>query len=355
MPLPEVAEPLKTQRSDQTQGLAAKVAFLRQPGGYPDATSHVVAIETHMSWLFLTDRHAYKLKKPFRRNGIDYSTPAMRRLNCRRELRLNRRLAEGVYLDVLALSVDARGRFSLDADGRPIDWLVRMRRLPADLTLEHGLRAGVADAADAQRVVARLVPFFDAAPSPRWTPTTYRRRLVRAIADSAVQLRRPEFGLERREIDSLAAMLCGFVSDDAGLLDGRASRVVEGHGDLRPEHIYLGTPLMVIDCIEFQRALRLHDPVDELAFLAMECDRCGHPEFDAWLFAAYAASSRDRPSRPLIEFYKAYNAFKRARIAIWHIDDPDTGAPAQWIASANDYLSRARHYLARVGESSQAT
>lgn len=355
MQLPGAAEIIATTRSDPTQGLAAKVAFLRQPGSYPEATSAVVAVETHMSWLFLTDSHAYKLKKPFRRNGIDYSTPAMRRLNCKRELRLNRRLAEDIYLDVLALSVDARGRLSLDGDGRRIDWLVRMRRLPSGRTLEHGLRAGVADEAEARRIVERLIPFFDAAPSARWTPTSYRRRLVTAIADAAAQSRRPEFGLHREEVDWLAAMLCEFVATGAAVLEPRAARVVEGHGDLRPEHIYLGAPLMVIDCIEFQRALRLHDPVDELAFLAMECDRCGHPEFDAWLFAAYAAGSRDRPPRPLIEFYKAYNAFKRARIAVWHIEDPETGAPEHWIASANDYLSRARHYLAMVRESSRAT
>lgn len=346
MPLAKAIESARVMSSARTPGLAEKVEFLRRPDSYPEASSTVVAIETHMSWLFLTDRHAYKLKKPFRRNGIDYSTPEMRRLNCKRELRLNRRLAKDVYLDVLALTVDDRGRLSIGGDGRRIDWLLRMQRLPAGSTLDQRFRTGVVDESEARRVATRLHAFFKAAPPAGFKPETYRRHLATAIAVAAAQLRRPEFGLDASNIDSLDAMLSDFMSNNATLLDARAGHVVEGHGDLRPEHIYLTRPLIIIDCIEFQRALRLHDPVDELAFLAMECERCGHPEFGEWLFAAYRDSSGSESPPPLIAFYKAFNAFKRARIAIWHLEDPDTGAPAQWVRSANDYLRRAREYLA---------
>jgi aminoglycoside phosphotransferase family enzyme len=350
VPLPRATDIATPKPLDREQGLAAKVDFLRRPTSYAEASSGVTAIETHMSWLFLTDCHAYKLKKPFRRNGIDYSTPAMRRLNCQRELRLNRRLAEDVYLDVLALTVDGRGRLSIEGDGRRIDWLVRMRRLPAGLTLEESLGKDGIGEPDLRRVVTRLDSFFKNAPSAGWTTERYCRILVTAIADAAALLRRPEFGLDPRQVDALAATLSEFIAANTTLLGDRAARVIEGHGDLRPEHIYLTTPVAIIDCIEFQRVLRLHDPVDELAFLAMECDRAGHQDIDGWVFAAYRENSDDRPSRPLIDFYKAYNAFKRGRIAIWHLEDPDTGPPAQWIASANDYLARTRNYLVLARE-----
>jgi len=330
------------------QGLAAKVAFLCRPEAYPEPTARVEAIETHLSWLFLTEQHAYKLKKPFRRNGIDYSTPATRRLNCRRELRLNRRLAQDIYLDMLALTRDAAGGLALGGAGRRVDWLVRMRRLPSALTLERGLQAGTIGADDARRIVARLVPFFASAPRVRATAAGYRHRLSKAVAAAAAQLGRPEFGLAAAGIGALAATLDWFLATHGELLDARAraGRIVEGHGDLRPEHIYLTSPPTIIDCIEFDRDLRLHDPVDELAFLAMECDRCGRPELDAWLFAAYRELAGDEPPRPLIEYYKGYNAFKRARIAIWHLEDPETGPRQHWIERANDYLARARRHLA---------
>ena len=128
----------------------------------------------------------------------------------------------------------------------------------------------------------------------------------------------------------------------------RAGRIVEGHGDLRPEHIYLTQPPTVMDCIEFDRSLRLRDPIEEVAFLAMECDRGGYPQFDGWLFAEYHARSHDQPPRALVEFYKALSAFARARIAIWHLDDPDTGPRQCWIDCANDYLAHSAGYLRRI-------
>lgn len=341
-------EPGLSQESDPSQGLADKIAFLRRPESYPEPTTRVDVVEAHMSCVFLTDRHAYKLKKPYQRNGIDYGTPAMRHLNCKRELRLNRRLATGVYLDLVPLTGEPVGRLAIGGAGPRLDWLVRMRRLPAALTLEHGLEAGTIGAAEARRIIDRLAPFFATAPRARIGPASFRRRLSKAIADTSAELRRPEFGLDPPEIDTLAAMLSQYVGGHGELLEARvrAGHIVEGHGDLRPEHIYLTEPVTVIDCIEFDRNLRLRDPIDELAFLAMECDRAGAPELDGWLFGAYRDVTGDAPPRPLVDFYKAHNAFTRAKIAIWHLDDPDTGPRAPWIARAEDYLRHARRYLA---------
>jgi len=338
-------------------GLSAKVAFLRRPDSYPEQVGRVEALETHMSWLFLTERHVYKLKKPFCHDLIDYGTPAARRLNCQRELRLNRRLAPDVYLAVVALTVNAAGRLELNGDGRRIDWLVKMRRLPSELTLEHRLRTGTPDAVDAHRIMARLMSFFADAPRARWTPVAYRRRLTASIEATAGELARQEFGLARRRIAALATTLRQFVDAHADLLDARvrAGHIVEGHGDLRPEHIYLTELPTIVDCIEFDRDLRLRDPVDELAFLAMECSRLDGPEPADWLFDAYRELSGDNPPGTLVEFHAAHNAFVRAKIAIWHLDDPHPGMPRHWIACANDYLYRARCHANRMSRSPAGT
>lgn len=341
--LPRAAEAVPT--------LAAKVEFLSRPDSYPQPVPHVAAVETHLSWVFLTDEHVYKLKKPFHRTPIDYRTPAARRRSCMGELRLNHRLAPHVYLDVVALTVDATGRMALDGPGTRIDWLVRMRRLPAALSLDQRLQAGTVDATDARRIVARLAPFFAAAAHAQWTPVAYRRRLVTAINEAASELSRAEFGLVRPGIDALAAALRHFVATRLDLLDARvqAGRIVEGHGDLRPEHLYLTEPPTIIDCIEFDRTLRLRDPADELAFLSMESDRLGQPLLDRWLFDAWRELAGDDPPRPLVEFHKACNAFVRAQIAIWHLEDPGDSPRQPWIERAEDYLRRAGDYLVLAG------
>lgn len=346
---PEAARRSGIPASLRTPGQGALLAFLRRPESYPEPTRAVEALETHMSWVFLTERDAYKLKKPFRRGRIDYTTAAARHRSCLRELRLNRRLAPDVYLDVVALTVDGNGRLALGGVGRRIDWLVRMRRLPADLSLERRLLERQAGPDMARRIVARLIPFYAGAAHARWTPAGYRRHLLSAVEGAARDLARPEYGLARAGTDAVARALREFAARHRDLLDARVrgARIVEGHGDLRPEHIYLSDPPTIIDCIEFDRGLRLRDPVDELAFLSMECDRLGCPGFDAWLFDSYADLTGDHPPRTLVEFHKGHSAFVRAAIAITHLDDADTGPREYWTARAQAYLQQARGYLDR--------
>jgi aminoglycoside phosphotransferase family enzyme len=106
--------------------------------------------------------------------------------------------------------------------------------------------------------------------------------------------------------------------------------LVEGHGDLRPEHVCLGSTPRIIDCLEFRADLRWLDPLQEIAFLAMECARLGAPAaIERILFGHYVNRTDDAPSPVLIDFYKAIGAFIRARIAILHLQDEPVRDPAK--------------------------
>jgi uncharacterized protein len=115
--------------------------------------------------------------------------------------------------------------------------------------------------------------------------------------------------------------------------------LVDGHGDLRPEHVYLkGTP-RIIDCLEFRADLRRLDPINELAYLALECRRLSGPAIEGHLLRRYRERTGDMPPPELVRFYKALNALVRARIAIRHLDEPGTRTPDEWIARAAVYLA----------------
>ncbi|GHD44712.1 hypothetical protein GCM10017083_12450 [Thalassobaculum fulvum] len=326
-----------------TMSLADKVAFLSQQSAYPGETGPVETKETHMSWVFLTDRHAYKMKKPMRQERLDFGTLERRRFFCEEEVRLNRRLAPDVYLATLPLTVADDGAPAVGGDGAVVEWLVKMRRLPAAGTLEAMALAGRLRGDHVEAVAERMARFYAGCVPERIADRDYRRRFRRALADTQCELRRPEFAMPLHVVDRAVDRLARFVDVEGARLNARVweERIVEGHGDLRPEHIYLEPTLLVTDCLEFDRSLRLVDPADELGYLAMECEHIGATHVHDWLFDAYAEITGDRPTDDLLGFYKGCRALHRAKLSIWHLNEPDCRRPDHWRDRARGYLEQA--------------
>lgn len=329
--------------------LESKVAFLRQPMSFPDRPYRVEAIETHMSWVFLTERYAYKLKKPVCQEALDFRPAEARRHYCEEEVRLNRRLAADVYLGVIAMSVNSLGHLRLceagtSSEGEAIvDWLVQMRRLPAEHMLDYALKAGTVSDDDIRRVAARLALFYRGCGPAAIGASAYRGAFQNAIDRNQQILTRPGYRLPGGLIRQLCSMQRRVLNQYRELLDARvrAGRIVEGHGDLRPEHVCLKPEVTVIDCLEFSRALRIVDPLDELGYLALECERLGSAHAGALLLNAYGQFSGDQPDTVLVNFYQGYRALLRARLAIAHLDEEKFRHSEEWHRRAMSYLGLA--------------
>ena len=151
---------LDTSITVRAPTLADKVAYLSQASTYGLGTREAVVLrETHMSWVFLVTDKVYKLKKPVRFPYLDFSTLARREAACRAELKLNRRLARDVYLDVKPLVLSERG-LSIGGAGPIVDWLVIMRRLDERDTLEHTLLESRVEQSQLDRLVSTLADFY---------------------------------------------------------------------------------------------------------------------------------------------------------------------------------------------------
>lgn len=327
--------------------LDSKLAFLRQPRSYPDPTVRVEAVETHLSWVFLTDHHAYKLKKPVCYGAPDFRTMQARHFYCEEEIRLNRRLAPDVYLGIVALAIDSTGHLQLQDDGTVTDWLVKMRRLPAQQMLDYAIKTGSATAADLARVAERLADFYRACSPAIANPGKYRNRLRKGIDAGLAALRAPAYRLPVDMIERICAGQHDFLQRLSGVFDERvrAGRIIEGHGDLRPEHICLAPELAIIDCLEFSRDLRIVDTADELAFLALECERLGAADLGDVLLRRYGEISGDAADDALLHFYRSYRASVRARIAIRHLDEEKFRYSAEWPRRAMEYLRLAERHV----------
>jgi aminoglycoside phosphotransferase family enzyme len=302
-----------------------------------------------MSWVFLTERFAYKMKKPVKWDRLDFSTLALRRTQCENEIILNRRLAPAVYLGLVRMTCDEKGRLRLGGQGEAVEWLVRMVRLPTERKLERLVEERRVHDHDLVSAMELLVRFYRAAPPVHMAGPEYRLRLANEIASITAELLSSQVDLPSGLIRDVAASLQTFVQGEAALLEARAGRVIDAHGDLRPQHIYVGSDPAIIDCLEFDRELRLREPLDELSFLRLECDRLGDPRPGDLFIARYREALGDPAPAAVIRFYAAYRAYERARLAVGHLKDPDIVDPAhagKWRERALTYLRLAEAYAA---------
>src|SRR5262245_32369696 len=321
-------------------GIEEKVAFLSRPDVYPVPTQRVETKETRLSWVFLTDTQAWKLKKPVRYDYLDFSSLDARRRNCEEEVRLNRFLAPDVYLGLASLTLNAQGELGLAGKGEPVDWLVHMRRLPADRMLDRAIADRTVNAAEARRVGELLSRFYKQAPPVAMTPLEYRRRLSDQALANQQELAKPEYALPADLLESIIREQLAFLRQEPGFFDDRvlAGKIIEAHGDLRPEHICLESEPVIIDRLEFNRSFRILDTVSDLAFLALECELLGAPWVSDIILDTYREETGDNPPQRLLAFYKDYHACLRAKIAVWRLKDP--GAPdwRKWTGKAAQYL-----------------
>lgn len=316
--------------------LAAKLAFLRSSNAF-DGVRDIV--ETHMSWVFLTGSRAFKLKKPVHLPYVDYRTIDRRRQSCENELRLGKRLAPTVYEAVLPLVATRRG-LQIGGSGEIVDWIVVMRRLPQDRMLPQMLARNEATDADADAVGDLLAGLYrDAARAP-WDGPAYRRRLRELAAGVGDEL--IVRGAPRDLVGEILASVLAGIDREAAALDARVAegRIVEAHGDLRPEHVCLERPPVVIDPLEFDEDLRRLDAASELTFFALECERLDAPWFGKRVFARCADRTGDRVPGSVVAVYRMHHAMTRALIALRHVEDADPEHQARWRAKAGDYLAR---------------
>jgi aminoglycoside phosphotransferase family enzyme len=315
-------------------GLEDKVAYLRKLCGAGGE-----AIETHFAWVFLVGDRAFKLRKPVRRDTMDYGTLAARRTDSEAELRLNRRLAPDVYLRTVALVVDAAGRLSIGGVGETVEWLVEMRRLDRRRMLDAALERGDADTTSLARVVDLLARFYSAAAPAITEPGLFGQRLHSQVDANHLVLITLDTDRATLLVSRQHSLLNSLESD----LDRRAGRgcVVEAHGDLRPEHIVLSDPPAAIDCLEFDRNLRILDRAEELCFLELECARLGHAPVGLWLLEECLRRLSDDAPLALLGFYRSHRAATRAKVYTWRAGEPDDGTPEQWRARAAQYLATA--------------
>lgn len=304
---------------------------LLDPACYDHAAGPVRLIETHISWVLLTGEFAYKLKKPLDLGFLDFSSLAKRLDACREEVRLNRRLAPDIYLDVVPISGTSESP-CVNGAGEAFEYAVKMRQFPADATLDRLDAAGALQPAQIEAIAATVARFHEndcarattdsvwGSPDAVWQP----------VAQNFVQIA-PRLDAEA-DRDRLATLERWSLAEHARLAPLMEARKRDGwvrecHGDLHLGNLAWvdGHPL-VFDCIEFNPALRWIDVQSEIAFCHMDLLQRGHPEW-AWLFLnVWLERTGDFAGLALLRYYVVYRALVRAKVAVLRAGQLDGAA-----------------------------
>lgn len=306
---------------------------LSDPAVYPHAPESVTLRQTHISLVALVPPWVYKVKKPVDLGFLDFTTLEQRRTYCQEEVRLNRRLCEQTYQGVVPI-IETSDGLRVDPEettGDVVEYAVKMRHLAPEHFLDAQLTRGDATVSDIDRVARTLCQFYkERTSSPEIATAGWIDRLRENTDENFEQTAdQVDTALSSPAYDALRYYTDRFYDQKATLLQRRRAGglIVDGHGDLRLEHLHLTDERVCIyDCIEFNERFRHLDVANDIAFLAMDLDYNGRPDFAQRLIRQVADTLGDPELQEIIDFYKCYRAYVRGKVEGMRVEEPEVPA-----------------------------
>ncbi len=334
--------------------LARLINAMSQTDFYPQRPRKVDLVQTHISLVFIAGDDVYKIKKPVDFGFLDFTTLEKRKYFCEEELRLNRRLAPSIYLDVVPITESAQGRPSLGGPGKIIDYAVHMKKLPADKMLKILLKNNQTHLGTMDAVAKRIASFHKEAQTggkidEMGAISTIRHNHDENFSQTEKYI---DVTIPAYQYQFIRTYVEIFLEINAALLERRVAnqKIRDGHGDLHLEHICIDSDILVFDCIEFNERFRFADVVAEVAFLTMDLDFNGYTQQAKDFAASYLKYSGDAEMWHLLNFYRCYYAYVRGKVTSFRLDQkelPDSERSAIQ-TMATRYFDLAYTYAARL-------
>lgn len=323
------------------------VRRLLSPEAYPHPVENVHLVETHISWVFLTGRYVYKVKKPVDLGFLDFGTLAKRRHYCHEEVRLNRRFAPSLYLAAVPIT-GAAHEAVIEGSGEPREWAVRLAQFDEDARLDRVLDSGGLSADDCTNLgleIAGVQESLEIADTA--TPWGTAQTVADTIHMNLEQVcrHRPHTGARvdalRQWVDKqIAAHRDAFADRRA------AGRVRQCHGDLHLANlVHHEGRFVAFDSIEFSEVLRWIDVASDVAFLAMDLESRGRSDLAAVLTSSWIEAADDHAATAVLPIYLVYRAIVRSAVAAIRGSQPEADRGAAH-AESDHYLDLAEHLAA---------
>jgi uncharacterized protein len=325
---------------------------LLNPKIYPDHPRVINFIETHISLLFLTGNHVYKVKKPVDFGFLDFTSLEKRKLFCEQEVRLNRRLSPDIYLGVVRITREDN-RILLDGKGELVEYAVKMKQIPEEFLMDKLLERGQVAPKMIEAVSEKLAKFYSTAETNDLIKSYAKPERVKQDTDENFEQTEKyiDVTISREVYEGVKSRTNEFFRTNGKIFEQRiaSDRIRDCHGDLRLEHIFWREEISIFDCIEFNERFRYTDVAADIAFLAMDLDYHGRQDLSEHLIRAFIGESGDHELMEVLDFYKCYRAYVRGKVESFRLDDPNMPEreKAEALKRAQKYFGLAHHYARR--------
>ena len=306
--------------------LPGLIEKLLLPDAYPHRPDRVELLQTHISYIFLTPDLVYKIKKPVDFAFLDFTTLEKRLFYCHEEVRLNRRLAPDVYMGVAAVT-EEDGRVRMEGTGSPVEYAVKMKRLPEESILENKIKKGTVTEEMIERVARAIADFHGRAWTDGRISAFGSPEVIKKNTDENFSQTSDFVGLtlSRKVYEDIKGYTERFLEENRGLFIKRMEdgHIRDCHGDIHSEHISITNGIDIFDCIEFNERFRFSDTVSDLAFLSMDLDFHNRHDLARVLDSTYFSATGDAGGRALLDFYKCYRAYVRGKVEGFELKEPE--------------------------------
>ena len=301
---------------------------LKNPTLYNSDLKKVKIIQTHISYVAITNNFAYKIKKPIDFGFLDFSTLEKRKYFCEEEIKLNRRLCPEIYLDVVSIT-RKNDELELNGSGEIIDYAVKMKKFSQDFILDKLIKKNQIDEKIIDKIVDILVNFYKSTKSTDEIKNFGTAKAVKYNTDENFEQTKEfiDITIERNIFEFIKKTTNEFLLVNKNFFNHRAQNgfIKDCHGDLHSGNIVIldNKKICIFDCIEFNHRFRYADVASDIAFLSMDLDFLGQPYLSSYLIEKYIEKSKDKNMFYVLNFYKCYRAYVRGKVTSFKLNDPN--------------------------------
>jgi hypothetical protein len=325
------------------------VEALMKPEAYDEEPGKIELTQTHISFAFLTRSFVYKVKKAVDLGFLDFTTLEKRRFFCEKELELNRRLCEGMYLEVVPIN---RSKIiKIKGEGKTVEYAVKMKRMPQEKMMNKLLEENKVDNKLIDKIAKIISEFHSNAEtnsrisefgSLAIIETNWKENFKQSREFVGKTISMEDFKLILERIDD-------FMKRNVPLFEKRMAegRVRDCHGDIHSGNIFVADRIYIFDAIEFNERFRYSDVASDIAFLAMDLDFKGLIDLSNFFVERYAKYSGDQDLMAVLPFYKCYRAYVRGKVVSFKLKDPNVSREEKKAArtEAKEYFRLAATYV----------